>query len=382
MKRIIDKIYIGMFCFVLFVPFFLAHRENGRVSDMENRALANPPDLRREDGRINWEYPEDFDKWLNDNVRFRTILMEINATLQYELFEKVANNNLRQGEEGHLYYVDSGKVQEYQHVNLLSEKELNNYTNSMQKLNNYLCEKGIVFYYMQCYDKDSIYPEYYVEGVRQFGNVSRANQIVAALEKNTDIKVVPIYEELIKAKNEDLLYFKATDPAHWNEPGAYIGYTALINTIKSDFPEAYYLEEEAYIISEHEEYANIYGFTYPYPDYNLRYKIREPKAIEIDLNEFDPQKIIRYREYGHYYVNSNCDNDLKIMVVGDSYIRQFLKEDIAESFSETLSIDWINLTNLDRILEIYEPDIVVFESAEFFLNQTIPLVNEITYTEF
>ena len=69
------------------------------------------------------------------------------------------------------------------------------------------------------------------------------------------------------------------------------------------------------------------------------------------------------------------------MVVGDSYIRQFLKEHIAESFRETLSIDWINLTNLDKVLEIYEPDIVIFESAEFTLNYTIPLVNEISYSE-
>ena len=62
--------------------------------------------------------------------------------------------------------------------------------------------------------------------------------------------------------------------------------------------------------------------------------------------------------------------------MGDSFIRQFLKGDIAESFHETLSIDWINLEILDQVLEIYEPDILVLESAEFCLDNTIPLVAE------
>lgn len=381
MKKICDRIFIGVFCLILFVPFLLAHREEARVSDTENRTLAGLPHVIEEGGGFNVSFPADFDAWINDNARFRTTMMKLNAALQYELFGKVAKDSLREGKEGHLYYVDAGKVQEYQHLNLMSQEDLAVFTDSMQKLSSYFSDRGICFYYMQCFDKDSIYPEYYVEGVNQFGSLSRANQILESLEKNTDVKVIPVYEALMENKGEELLYFKTTDPAHWNEYGAHIGYTALLHTIQKDFPEARCLTEEDYLITRFEGEADIYGFTYPYPENSLRYKIKEPRAVEQNLDEFDPQQVIRYREYGHYFINEASGNDLKIMVVGDSYIRQFLKEHIAEGFGETLSIDWINLTSLDQILEIYQPDLVVFESAEFFLYNTIPLVNEVKYSK-
>lgn len=379
MGKICNNIFVGLFLMILIVPFLLAHREEDRVSDMENRMLSGIPHFLKEDGKINDSYPADFDLWINDNVRFRTILVELNSSIQYQLFGRITKDSLREGKEGHLYYVDEGKVREYQHTNLLSETELSSYISSMQKLNEYYREKGIAFYYMQCYEKDSIYPEYYVDGVKQFGNQSRAGQIVTALREDTEVTVVPIYEKLMENKGEELLYFRVSDPAHWNEYGAFLGYESLIDTIKNDFPTVRSLTDSDYNITRYNDKTKIYGYTYPYQENSLVYKIKEPHAKELALEKLDPEKIIRYQEYGHYFVNEKSGNDLKIMVIGDSYIRQFLKEDIAECFSETLSIDWMNLTNLDKILAIYEPDIVVLESAEFSLYNTIPLVNEISF---
>lgn len=375
-KNFLDKLFISIFFLTLFVPFLLAHREEARISEMENRTLTNPPHIFNQEGNFNWSYSSDFDSWINDNIRFRTILMEMNSTLQYQLFGKIANDNLREGLDGHLFYIENRKVAGHQHTNLLSEEELQRYLSAMQRLSTRLSEQGITFYYMQCYDKDSIYPEYYVEGVRQFGDLSRANQIVKGLKNNTDVNVISTYEALLEHKDQEMLYFKATDPAHWNDSGAHIGYTELMNSIQKDFPELPILDETDYHIVQTEEWANIYGFTYPYSEINCHYSIKKPNATELELDYFDPQKIIKYREHGHYYINEDAGNELKILLVGDSFIRQFLKGDIAESFHETLSIDWINLEILDQVLEIYEPDILVLESAEFCLDNTIPLVAE------
>lgn len=379
-KKFIDKIFIGIFVLILFLPFLLAHREDGRISDMENRRLASVPHFVNNEGEINLSFPDDFDAWINDNARFRTVLMKINATVQYRFFGKIVKDSLREGKEGHLYYTDS-RVQDYQHMNLLSQEELKNYTDAMQRLNCYLEKRGISFYYMQCFEKHSIYPEYYVDGANQFGNISRANQIVEALKQQSDVIVIPIYQELMERKNEGLLYFRASDPAHWNEYGAHIGYEMMFDTIQKKFPKVHPLQESDYVITWVEEDVSIYGFEYPYKERGPRYKVRNPHAVELNLDEFDAEKVIRYREYGHYYINEDASNDLKILLIGDSYIRQFLKGHIAEGFAETLSIDWVNLTNLDKVLEIYHPNIIVFENAEISLNHTISLINEISYTE-
>ncbi len=381
MDRIYNKIFIMVFLLTLAVPFVFAHREEGRVSDMENRMLAGVPRLKDEAGEWNMGYPGDFDSWINDNIRFRGILVKLNSSLQYRLFGRVMKESMREGKEGHLYYVDEAKVREYQRLNLLSEEELDRYTEAMEGLKNYLEARGISFYYMQCYEKDAVYPEYFVDGINQFGEISRARQIVSALEQDAGIAVAPVYEELLSHKGEELLYFKVSDPAHWNEYGAHLGYEALMRTVQKDYPALRYMTEEDYHITRFTDKTSLYGFTYPYPEDSLRFEIKNPRAVEMDLDGFDPEGIIRYREYGHYFVNEACENDWKILVLGDSYIRQFLKEHIAEGFRETLSIDIINLPELDKILEIYDPDIVALESSENGLNQSIPLVGEIAYIQ-
>ena len=381
MDKIYDKCLIAVFLLALVVPFVLAHREEGRISDMENRRMANVPRLFTEDGKFNTEYPGDFDSWINDNVRFRGILVKLNSTLQYRLFGRITKESMREGKEGHLFYVDDAKIREYQHLNLLSEEALDTYTAAMKGLKEYLEDRGISFYYMQCYEKDAIYPEYFVDGVNQFGDMSKAGQVVEALKQDAGVTVVPVYEELIAHKGGELLYFKVSDPAHWNEYGAHLGYEALMRTIQEDHPSLEYMTEEDYRITRYTEKASLYGFLYPYPEDSLRYTMKDPKAEELELDGLDPQGIVSYREYGHYFVNEACGNDRKILVLGDSYIRQFLKEHIAEGFRETLSIDMVNLPDLDKVLEIYEPDIVVFESSENGLNISVPLAGEMTFQD-
>lgn len=90
---------------------------------------------------------------------------------------------------------------------------------------------------------------------------------------------------------------------------------------------------------------------------------------------------MHYKEHTHDYENADCENDLKILLLGDSFIRMFLKDDIAESFSATLSIDWLNISILDEVVEEYQPDIVILESAQSALKDTVALVNQVDYIE-
>ena len=69
------------------------------------------------------------------------------------------------------------------------------------------------------------------------------------------------------------------------------------------------------------------------------------------------------------------------MVVGDSFIRMFLKDDIAEGFSETLSIDWMNLPLLDKIVQDFQPDIVVLESTESTLGTVIEYLDQMEFVK-
>ena len=110
------------------------------------------------------------------------------------------------------------------------------------------------------------------------------------------------------------------------------------------------------------------------------------KLIEKFLNQYKELEQAVRKIYGENYTvwdyeNNQIDSDLKILLVGDSFIRMFLKGDIAEGFSETLSIDWVNLPILYKIVQDFQPDIVVLESTESTLGTVIEYLDQMEFVK-
>lgn len=378
MKAKIEIIFVVFFISLIFLPYLFAHRtKEERVSDMENRMLSEYPSL-FVDNSININYLSEFEDWLQDNLRGRTLFVEFYSTMQYQFFERIVKDNVIQGKNGWLFSRD--EILEYQHLNLLEQDELDLYVQNMQKLSDYLKKKEIAFYYMQCYDKAIVYPEEYAEGIQQVGDISRADQIISALQDKTDIRLIPIKETLQRMVNQEI-YYKYVDLTHWNERGAYWGYHCLMEEIKKDFPQVQVLEENDYEIEEVLGDTYLYGFRYPLTESFPVYKKKVENAEEITERTMNRWDFLHYKEHTHDYENISSQNDLKILLVGDSFIRQFIKDDIAESFSCTLSIDWMNIMILDEVVEEYKPDIVVLECAQFPLDAVIPLIEGMDFVE-
>lgn len=383
MKRTINIVFVLIFTVMISFPYLLAHRDRqGRISSMENRTLAAYPLLWDAEEGLNTEYLSQLELWLDDNLRGRTVMTEVNSTLQYKIFDRIVKSDILRGRNNWLFVRDDEMIQEYQHKNLMSENELDTYASNMQRIADYMEDKGIKFYYMQCYSKETIYPEEYAAGIDQIGTVYKADQIVSVLEQKTSVEQIAVKEKLLTHKDE-LIYFQYVDSLHWNEKGSYIGYQVLMDKIREDFPEVPMLAESDYIIIEEEQTLDLYGCLYPYAELCPVYVISHPKATEITQTEASIQQwdFLRFKEHTHEYVNENSGNDLKILMIGDSFIRMFLKEDVAESFASTLSIDWLNISILDEVVEEYQPDIIVFESAQSALSNTIELVNQVNLPE-
>lgn len=379
MKRTINLIFIAIFLLCISLPFLSAHRmAEGRISTMENRTLAGYPSLKSDDGHWNTEYPAQYEAWINDNLRGRTILVEINSALQYQLFHRIVKSDTIEGQDHWLFVNVPKQIVEYQHLNLLPEESLNLYAANMQGISDYLKERGISFYYFQCYDKETIYPEKYVTGINQIGTVSRTDQILSSLQSKTDVKQISVKETLLDHADEKI-YFHSVDPMHWNMKGAYLGYQVLIQELQKDYDQIPLLTESDFLITEKEESVQLYGFQFPYPESYPVYTLKEPHAVEITSQTADRWDFLHFKEHTHEYVNESCKNNLRILVLGDSFIRMYIKDKIAESFYETLSIDWLNIPILDEVAEEYQPDIVIIESDQSALDDTVGLINQVDF---
>ena len=367
-----------LFMMMIFLPYLFAHRVGEqRVSETENRMLSSYPSLVI-DGKWNPFFPKEFETWLQDNLRGRTVMVELFSTLQYNLFDRVVKSDVLQGKNGWLFYKDDNSIREYQHLNLLSEETANAYAVKMQELSGYLQERGIAFYYLQCFDKESIYPDEYAQGVYQIGSFSRADQILDILRSDTEVNTISVKERM-KQLSDEQIYFPYSDLTHWNEKGAYEGYRCLMQAVCHDFSQVQILEENDYEIEQVQRETNLYGFSYPFEEYAPIYRIKKQMASEITDETQEKWAFLQYKEHTHEYINPACRNDLRMLLIGDSFIRQFIKDDIAEGFAHTLSVDWLNISILDEVIAVYQPDIVVFESAESALKDTVPLVLQLDF---
>ena len=89
--------------------------------------------------------------------------------------------------------------------------------------------------------------------------------------------------------------------------------------------------------------------------------MKEPKASKID------KSIMGYYatdERHSAWENPKAGNDTKLLLVCDSYFNNFLVNDFAESFLQVWLILGDYTKEMESMIEIYDPDIVIYECAE------------------
>lgn len=218
-KKIINIIFISIFIFIIFVPLFFTNLKPNTMSKSEKRYLVKPAQLYTQDGNLNTHFIKDFENWFNDNMGFRSYLVTMNANIQFYLFDRIERKDMHLGPNKELNYATDAILKDYQHNNLKSEDELNEIASSFQIINDYLKSKNIQYYYVQCFDKHSIYPEYFSNHVNQYGDISKTDQIMKKLSDSTNISFISMKDILKNEKENYEVYSKWGDPTHWSQRG-------------------------------------------------------------------------------------------------------------------------------------------------------------------
>lgn len=372
MEKVLKKIYVIAFMTVLFVPFLLAHREENRISESENRYYANVPKVFDEDGKFNQDYIQDFEEWINDNVRFRSLFRELKVTALYHLFGFLDMEEVRVGTNGELYRSTMNDVETMQGRDLLSDSGLELYEANLYHLQNWLAEKNIGFYYMHGYNKMTVLDQYYPAGMIHYDTPYIGEHTENYLVEKDRVHVVPLYQLLNSTAQTENIYYKYYDEVHWNTDGMYLGYEKLMKTIQEKYPDIDYLTKEDYRIEYRKEYRDVYGFLYPLAEEVPGYWIKEAHAKETENEMYDRFSV---KSHTHYFQNTNAAR--KILMINDSFVRMKMKEHLAESFGESLSVDLTNLENIEWIVEEYQPDIVLLETVETSIPLVFHMLNEL-----
>lgn len=354
-NSILNIVFIVMFMAILIVPVIFMNREKNQVSDIDNSMLTEWEGL---DWKL--EKKDIVENYVDDRIGFRE--PAINAFIEFndKFLDVMVHPLFMYGKDGHIFYKDPYYVSAYQRLNTNPEF-LDSFVVFLQDTKSYLDSKDIDFLYYLCPDKKTIYPEYFPDTVHvNTDNESVIEYMTESLDK-TDIDYIIPVNELLSAKENEVVYNKLYDATHWNERGAFIGHKLIDEKIQELYDDVPELKEDDFIVDTViEDTLDVARF--PINDVVPRYTLKNDTSSDMTTYLLDYIDGTTTTFYSHY-VNPECGNNRILLVFTDSYFGNYHKF-YQNRFKEVYFVHRQNYDYLQYYVNLFFPDMVIFETAE------------------
>lgn len=360
-----EKIICIIFILFLVGPTFLfiLIRDNIDTENYENRELAGRPQITRENLT---EFPSDFDKYINDHVAFKNQFVRLNNIIDLELFKQSTSSKVIVGKDKWLFYKsgeDGDPIGCYQGTNLFNNEQLNIIKNNINNIQKKLEKQNRKFVLYIAPNKEQIYSEYMPEYIKVINEHRRVDQVVEYLRENTTVPIVYPKEELLEVKkNKDVFHKYDT---HWNSVGAFVGTQQLVEELKG---KRKYIDDVT--IDDKGESLNGLSVMINLQNYLVEKSGPNVSNYHDDIN-IKEKKIDGLRYNGF---SSNAEDKRKIMIIRDSF-GEGMFEFVPKEFKESVFIHRHDFNN--ELMQSEDPDIVVYEMVERYLDALIEQINEL-----
>lgn len=199
-----------------------------KLDSFENRRLvAFPSELNSLDALNKW--PRQFDRYLDDNLPNRGVLLRLNAWIKYYVFGTSPIESVLVGKQGWLFHRMPSDILEYQ--GRLDRKPyiIRRLRIVLEERRDWLAEHGIPYLVLIAATKQSIYPEkmpdWLVPGDESHSRRKLLESELRRVRSNLNLyDFVPALRDA-KPKWGDALYYR--HDSHWTYVGALQAYTAL-----------------------------------------------------------------------------------------------------------------------------------------------------------
>jgi len=229
-------------------------------------------------------------------------------------------------------------------------KELERITLNIKNTINYLSSKNIMFYLVVLPDKNRIYQEKMPFQLNQ--NKTKLEVLKKHLKKEIGFEIIDLTNVLLTNKQKGVLYFK-TD-THWNDYGAFLGYTETINILNKDFDISKTTLSDYKTVEKIIDNGDLINL--------INLNIEEKSISFIENTE---SKVITH-EFSYknkHFFNSN--KNLKLLMHHDSFANYWFRF-FNESFRECIYSRGYILNK--SLIEKEKPDIIIFEIIERDIN--------------
>jgi alginate O-acetyltransferase complex protein AlgJ len=371
-----DKLLAILFVLFLLTPALAQLMGwKGWATLHENRRLAAPP---TSDDPIE-EWPAKLEAYYNDSFGFRADLVHFNALLLHK-YLKAPSNDVLIGKQGWTFFTVQKMFEDFFGKAQFSDAELVRWKSFLEGRQSLLARGGAHYVFVIVPDKNTIYPEYLPDYIRENRGTSRLQQLRRYLQKTgSPAEVLDLHEAMLRSKGQGELYLE--QDAHWNGRGFFVGYQAicerLAHWIPGIRPQQLGIDYKVVAVPWGLGDWSMLGL----PEENLNYRSeflvslgtqRARKGVApfpAEITQYpDPLRMPYYRE---------GPGQNSLLMFNDSFMHVGLMsmEDVpfAEHFARTLMVGMQpSDRELQLIVDKFHPDVVIEERAERFMSN-VPL---------
>lgn len=349
-NQILSSIFIAVICLPVLT---LALGVQTKTSNSkENSQLAEFPKI-----EFNKEFPNKASEYFSEHFGLRHDLIQLYNAWKVELLKESSNPKVVLGKDGWLFLRDT--LDHFDKIPLTND-ELDHWVDTLEQQSKWVEDQGSDFLFVLTPTKATIYPEFIPKNWKSQRS-SHADQIVAHLKKNSEVKILDLRKVLLGKKSEGLLYDK-TD-THWNDRGAAIAASVILGEIQIESKQ----------VSSHEfelqddfagDLSNLLMMQSKFNESAVR--LKDQSIENWELIETD-ERVLNINGLSRPILKTISLNKKfpKVMIFRDSFCDALLKF-IAPHFSEGIYI-WRNHELDSKKISSNQPEIVIQQMTERFL---------------
>lgn len=239
--------------------------------------------------------------------------------------------------------------------NLMSEQQMKDKLDLMQKLQNICDSRGVQLQFMIAPNKEQVYSEYMPTYTIE-NSYKRVPEFIDYVKRNSSVKIIYPIDELRAAKSTMSTYYKYD--THWNHYGSFIATQALYKDMGLDYvsPDSVNYSEGSCI------WGLVITAGLSWKDYERDYDHIPDYKPEIELFNTDGEiDHIHTEKSAVYRTDSTASNQSRFVMVGDSF-RLYMMPYLERDFQHVSIAHRDNIHDIED--DIRQADILVVECVE------------------
>ena len=356
MKKVLLLIFIIVFIALTVLPVTVMAISDNSISDekisVENRELAQMPELFSKSNKPNLKFTKEFDDYFSDHFGLRIKMVSAWSLIKFRLFNESSSDEVVAGRDDWLF--SSKTMDDWFVTNQLTERGIFRLINSLEMIQDYVEEQDCKFIFTVVPNKNTLYGEYmppfYVKGDESGKNLNRVIERVDEMESDLQDGYLNIHNYFsFESGDTEPLYLKFD--THWNNCGAMMFYRQLMEKAAEAFPD---LEYDDYsditpelIETDGGDLKNMILPGYPLTEKEYDYGIPEAAGLSNPMDrriELESDK-----------------NDFTAMFVRDSFFNSVLSL-TGNNFGESIYLRSMSFDSAEFFS--MAPDIYVIETVE------------------